>query len=129
MECKYVKSLKDKNSLIEFQKLYSYVFPRAYVIFVMKNNGGRPDKKSFVTAQNSERVLKSFLSFNSDDIENIWDMVGLVYKQSLIPFAIDNFGNLLCFDKNTDSIIFWREEDCVIELVSKSFNNLMEILY
>ena len=129
MECKYVKPLQNKDLIIEFQKEYSFIFPRGFICFIRTNNGGRPPFKTFDTERDKEKSMKTFLSFNRSDLENIWDMVKLVSNQSLIPFAIDNFGNLICFDSKTNAIVFWNSENCLIEFIAKTFNDFINNLY
>lgn len=129
MECKFIKKLKDKSLITEFQNKYLYVFPYSYVEFIKINNGGRPKYERFMTKKGIERCIKSFLSFNFDDIENIWDVVEIVWNQSLVPFATDNFGNMICFNVKTNQVIFWNHEDCSIDSIAGSFRVFIEKLY
>lgn len=46
-----------------------------------------------------------------------------------VPFAIDNYGNLICFDANNDKIVFVNHEDMSVEIIADNFNDFMNGLY
>ena len=48
--------------------------------------------------------------------------------ENYIAFAADPFGNLICFDKADDSIVFIDHETLSIESVSASFTELVDSL-
>ena len=48
--------------------------------------------------------------------------------ENYIAFAADPFGNLICFDKADDSIVFIDRETLSIESVSASFTELVDSL-
>lgn len=132
MEWKYVKTLKRYKNIDDFEMLVNYKFPDVFRECVVKYNGGRPDKRGFDTNKQKKRELKSFLSFNQEDRETVWKIfdwnkVNLFGKY--VPFAIDNFGNLICFDVNDSHIIFWNHENNSVEYVAKSFNVFLEQLF
>lgn len=128
---KYVKPLKNRNILDEFEKKYSYALPDKFKECVIKNNGGRPSLNTFDTDIESNRVIKSFLSFNNDDKENIWEIneyFSTDCDMKYIAFAIDNFGNLICFSVDDNSIIFYEHEENKIEYIAESFTEYLSIL-
>ena len=100
MEWKYVKKLSSQSLIDSYEQTCHFKFPEAYRKCVSVNNGGRPDRRNFVTQSGKEHVLKSFLSFNMEDQETIWKITDWNKEEltdQYIPFAIDNFGNLICF--------------------------------
>lgn len=132
MKWKYVKPLKSVKNIDDFECLVKYAFPNDFRKCVIENNGGRPEFRCFNTDKANERVLKSFLSFNKDDKETVWKM----YEWSkdelanrFVPFAIDNFGNLICFDADNDHIVFLNHETLVIENIKDTFDDFMNSLY
>lgn len=132
MNCKYIKNLKSKNSIKAYETLCEYIFPETYVKFIIKNNGGRPEKRRFITNKGNERELKTFLSFNPDDKESIWNTPIGEKEQGLlsyVAFAVDNFGNLICFDKKNNSIIFVNHETLEIEIIADNFDEFILMLF
>lgn len=132
MECKYVKLLKSEKLIDDYECQVKYVFNESFRKFVLKNNGGRPKKKIFDTDKTKERELKTFLSFNHEDRETVWKLFEWnkeELKNRYIPFAIDNFGNLICFDGNNDKIVFINHENLSIEIIADNFDAFINKLY
>ena len=87
-------------------------------ICVLNYNGGRPSNRIFDTDSAKERELKSFLSFNKEDKETVWKIFSWnkdELKDKYIPFGIDNFGNLICFNADNDNIVFINHENLTVE--------------
>lgn len=132
MEWKYIKPLSSEDNINEFECLAKYSFPDDFRSCVISNNGGRPSKKAFDTDVEKGRELKSFLSFNKDDRETVWKIYDWNREELLnkyIAFAIDNYGNLICFDANNDKIVFLELESVSVETISDSFSEFMKCLY
>ena len=132
MQWKYVKPLLSSESISDFETVVKYKFPDDFKKCVLENNGGRPDSRTFDTDRTKERELKSFLSFNKDDIESIWK-ISEWNKSELsdkyVAFAIDNFGNLICFDIKNNNIIFLDHETLNTEKISDDFTGFLNGLY
>lgn len=132
MGWRYVKKLTSVNLIDEFEQLVEYKFCESFKKCVLINNGGRLNKKCFLAEKSEERVLKSFLSFNKEDKENVWDMFEWIEKEikkKYIPFAIDNFGNLVCFDKSNDKIVFVNNDNMSVQIVAETFDDFLKTLY
>ena len=56
-----------------------------------------------------------------------WNKEELANKY--VPFGIDNFGNLICFDANNDKIVFVNHEDMSVEAIAENFDGFMSGLY
>ena len=132
MNWKYVKPLQSENLINDFECLVCYEFPEEFRDCVLQFNGGRPERKGFDTDVNAGRELKSFLSFNSDDRETVWK-IHEWNKEELankyVAFAIDNFGNLICFDADNDEVVFLNHEDLSVEHIANTFSEFLELLY
>lgn len=132
MEWKYVKPLSSGDNINEFECLVKYAFPDDFRECIKKYNGGRPENKIFDTDASQERALKSFLSFNKNDRETVWKIYEW-NKQELadryVAFAVDNFGNLICFDADNDNIVFLNHEDLGVEKVADNFMDFMKKLH
>lgn len=132
MEWKYVKPLETEKFIKEFEEKEKYNFCEAFIKCVQLNNGGRPTKSLFNTNKTKERAIKKILSFNRDDVENIWDINDWNSKElngKYIVFGIDNFGNLICFDKNNGTVIFFSCEDLSTEFIATDFESFVNMLY
>lgn len=132
MEWKYVKPLSSVENISEFETLVNYTFPSDFKQCIEENNGGRPNKRAFDTTVCKERELKSFLSFNHDDKETVWKIFDWNKDElsgKYIAFAIDHFGNLICFNSANDEIIFLNHENTSVELIAENFTEFLNNLY
>ena len=132
MEWKYIKELKSLDLIDDYECLVKDVFCDSFRKCVIANNGGRPSSKVFDTDVSKERELKSFLSFNKDDRETVWKIFEWNKEEltnKYVPFAIDNFGNLICFDASNDKIVFINHEDMSVEFIADNFDSFMSGLY
>ena len=76
-----------------------------------------------------ESDVKSLLSFNEADKENIYKVIEYFnsqYHGKLVPFASDSAGNYYCEKKG--SIVLWTQEGEVIP-VSDSFADFLNSLH
>lgn len=132
MNYKYVKPVKSAKLLDDYKDLTGYELPKDFRNFVIEFNGGRPERKGFSTSTGESRELKSFLSFNPDDKETVWKVYEAFedkLKQKYLPFAIDNFGNYICFNTENNNIVFLNHEDLSVEYVADTFVSLLNLLY
>ena len=132
MDWKYVKALKSDSLIEEYEKMTGYKFPESFCECVRKNNGGRPSKKVFDTDRTKERVLKSFLSFNKEDRETVWKISewnSVELGDKYVAFAIDNFGNLICFEKASGKVVFIELETLNVEVIADEFGGFIGRLY
>ena len=132
MEWKYIKPLLSIELIYEFENSTKYLFPDTFKQFIIKHNGGRPNKSIFDTNKTKERELKSFLSFNREDKETVWKIIEWNKEEladKYVPFGIDNYGNTICFDKENDMVIFVNHEDKSIEIIADGFDNFINKLY
>ncbi len=132
MEWKYVKTLKSEDLIYEFERLVKYSFSDSFRKCIIENNGGRPSKKAFDTDKAKERELKSFLSFNKEDRETVWKIFEWNKDEltnKYVPFAIDNFGNIICFEVNTNKVVFINHENMSIEVIADDFEEFINKLY
>ena len=123
---KYVTPLKNQNSIETFEAKYGVKFPEDLKEIFKQHNGGCPSAKYFDTASEQEQEFKSLLSFNEDDVENIYDFV-FPDNKDVIPFATDPAGNLFCLYRN--AIYYWQHETDRMEFLANSFSEFLGKLY
>lgn len=120
-------------------------FPKSYVEFIERSNGGVPLKKFFVF-DGGEKVVERFLSFVDNykesefgiyDVEVVWSQIESRLNDELCPFAILFSGDFLCFESDLDGncrVVIWdhelsRDNSPVIYYVSPSFDEFIKELY
>lgn len=126
-EWRYIKPLAADSLIPDAEGKLGYNFVDSYIDFVKKYNGSRPPVSIFSTSTSQERTIKSFLSFNPTDVENIIKLNNGVSEISvkLVAFAIDNFGNYICFNKENDAVVFLDFESGETELIDKTFSDFL----
>jgi hypothetical protein len=110
---------------------HGITFDRTFIECATQNNGGRPSINSFDTDKAKERTIKSLLSFNENDAENIFKNNEILEKEAtnVVAFAIDNFGNYICFSKENGTVIFYDFESGQTEHIADSFSEFLGKLY
>ncbi|MBO2608500.1 SMI1/KNR4 family protein [Shewanella algae] len=126
-EWRYIKPLETESLISDVEGQLGFKFTDSYVDFVKKYNGSRPPLSVFTTDSLQEKTIKSFLSFNPGDVENIVKLNRGVAEISemLVAFAIDNFGNYICFDRKNNMVLFLDFETGETELIDKSFSDFL----
>ena len=115
---KYVKALKDENAVKKFLNQYGVNLPMNLISIIEKNNGGRPSEKSIITETKQEYVFKSLLSYNKDDLENIYSVYPESFKSTkLYPLGTDAAGNFVCFDYCNNKYVLLNHETNKLEAI------------
>lgn len=131
MNWDFIIPLNDTSLIEEFSKRANFTFPSDYKKFVKENNAGYPPKTCYDTNVTEKRCIKSLLSLNKEDEESIWDLYdadGKMEKES-VPFAIDDFGNFICFNRYNGSVIFYDHETGNSEKIANNFSEFLDKLY
>ena len=132
MNWKYIKPLKSERNIKEFEEKYRFEFPDSFKETIKKCNGARPEKDIYDTDKTKERTIKSLLSFNKEDKETIWKINEWNTEElgdKYVAFAIDQFGNLICFSRSDKSVVFINTDFPKIESVSSNFSDFLDKLY
>ena len=128
MEWKYVKPLKDHAIFKNIEKTYNVEIPNYLKELIISFNGGRPEKTLFDTQKSKERVLQGLISFNKEDKANIFIFEELL-KKGYIPFAITEFGDVICIKIDNESIELYLHELDKFEYVCDNIEKFLNILY
>lgn len=132
MEWKFIKELKNVESISEFEKIVGVKLSNKYKEFIKEYNGARPSKKAFKTEKKVEHVIKGFLSFNKEDKENIFQVYewnkNFIDEEEYFAIANDPFGNYIISDKR-GKIYYFEHEAGNIEFIADSFEKFIELLY
>ena len=117
---KYVKPLANADAVKCFLKEHNVVLPQGLVDIIEAYNGGRPSEKDIITADEREYVFKSLLSYNANDLENIYDVYPLFEKCGLFPIASDAAGNFICYDAKLEVLVLYCHESEDTERIVKA---------
>lgn len=124
-----VKPLKDPKSIEVIEKKFGCNLSSELKDCILENNGGRP-KLDFIKLENGEEYdVKILLSYNEDDIENIYKVSEFFIKNfngKMIPFASDSAGNYYC--ECDGKIVLWTQDDEVLS-VCDGFKDFLNSLY
>ncbi len=122
----------DTSVIQTIESQFEISFPKEYIQLVMKYDSGVPDKKLF-EAGGKQRVFQRLISIRADKHPNISDAVQWVDQDvTRIPFALDPFGNMLCFaysGNQIPEIVFVESENNTTYSVSQSLDAFLEALY
>ncbi len=127
---KYKIDIKDMTVFDEIEEMRNIVFPEDLKKFVIKTNAATPSDYKFMLG-NSERVFGAVLSFNRDDrdVDLVFTALNVISDNNLLPFAIDSFGNYMCYSIQNKTIVFWNHENGSIEYVAASLDKFIGLLY
>lgn len=141
MKWNWTKPLESEDLIEEYESKVDYIFPDDFKAVIKENNGARPELKQFKSKlgrRKNTRVFDFLLSFNKNDKWTIWnlnDWNGDMRDwnengkmENFVAFAGDPFGDLICFDKTNDHIVFIDHETLSIEPVADSFSGFVASL-
>lgn len=128
LEWKYVKPLKNRNSIANFEAKCKIRFPKDLKDTIIKYNGGRPSLKYFDVGSEKDKEFKTLLSFNESDHESIYKSYPLdTDDKTIVPFASTASGDYLVI-KN-DAIYLWNHETDKTTFISDNFTLFLNKLH
>ena len=127
---KYKIDVTNSGIFREIEKERCIKFPNELEIFIMENNGATPSKYNFMVGT-VEKALGAILSFNrgETDTDTVFTALSSVENNNLLPFAIDPFGNYICYSLNDRTIVFWDHETNNVTSTEKNLRQFLEELY
>lgn len=118
IEWKFIKPLLEDGIIEKYLCTVNVTLPNKLVELLKTFNGGRPNKKEFNTDKNNGYIFKCLLSYNKEDIENIYKYYNKSFKlKKLYPIGTDCAGNFICYNLNTNDYILLNHENDVIEKI------------
>ncbi|MEI6605488.1 MAG: SMI1/KNR4 family protein [Verrucomicrobiota bacterium] len=121
---------KISKSIIEnFEEKMKLKFPQSYVNLVVKANRATPTPENFCTKKGTKHVFNYLIDWDENKEDNIistYNYFSQEHDKSIIPFADDPFGNLICFNfidnAKEPSIVFWDHELDVFHSIKDNFD-------
>lgn len=127
MEWKYVKKLVDKTCFENIENTYAIKLPQCLKDLILEYNGGRPNKICFDTKNSKEIVMQGLISYNKDDKGNIY-VYDEIFKKGYIPFAITEFGDVICININNQNIELYLHELGDFEFICNDLSEFIKDL-
>ena len=129
---KYVSPLKEKSAVDVLEIKYHYPLPDDFKKCILEYNAGVPSPCLFDFGENKNKVFGGLLSYNIDDLDNIYDFVALFENQdksglSMLPFGIDPAGNFICL--KDEKIVFYDHETERAILTCDTFTQFLVMLH
>ena len=128
IQWKYATPISEKK-IAKVEKLYGVQIPDELKAVIKEGNNGVPSKRFFDTDKAKEHEVKTLLSYNKGDIENIYSAAEILKEagENLFPFANDPAGNLICLSEN--EVVLWNHETNEIERIAGSVDEFFVMLY
>lgn len=130
MEWKYVKATTSEK-IEAVKKEYSVQLPVDLEKLILKSNNGRPIKSTFDSERTKGLEFKKLLSYNNEDIENIYTFIDVIQKENrnLFPIASEPSGDFICLDLSNNTVVHFNHETTTTEFVANSISQLISALY
>lgn len=115
----------------EIESKFGISLPSDYTLIAINYDGGIPDKKIF-TAGGKQRVFSRLISIQPNKHPNVLDALEWIDSNNFIPFALDPFGNIICFyisNPREIEISYIETETQTVYSVSSSFGAFINGLY
>lgn len=130
MNWKYKIDVANPNVFSDIEKKYGIVISEELRVFILTTNAATPSKYNFMLGA-TERVLGAILSFNEGemDTDTVYAALSVMEDKSLVPFAIDPFGNYLCYSNKDNKVVFWDHETSGISSTQKGLSEFIDSLY
>ena len=114
----------------EIENEYGVAFSDELKSFIAEHNAATPEKYHFKVGA-TERVFGAVLSVNEDetDTDSIYTALDIAYDKSIIPFAIDPFGNYICYSSNDCKVMYWDHENDSMESTDLKLADFIASLY
>lgn len=130
MNWKYKIDVANQNVFSNIEKKYGIVISEELRALILTANAATPSKYNFMLGA-TERVVGAILSFNEGetDTDTVYTALSTIEDKSLVPFAIDPFGNYICYSNNDNKVVFWNHETDVIVSTGKNLSEFLDSLY
>lgn len=122
--------LKDPIAIQAIEAGYGIKIPPELTRLITEHNGGFPFPNRCIIRGNMERDVKMLLSYNSDDLETIFDVIDYFMKRShrlLLPFASDSSDGYYCLKGSL--VVYVEGDDLTPITVAENLERFWAKLY
>ena len=119
----------DRETVVNVATINGFSLPEDLIQLIMEGNNGTPSVKHFDSSCSKNHMIKTLLSYNHEDIENVYGAIEALKESCfrLYPIANDPAGNLICLSR--DGIVLWNHENDTIDQVATNISDFIEHLY
>ena len=116
-----MKPLKNQKAVELFLNKHQINLPEKLVQCLSTNNGGRLSMGLFDTNEGKEYVFKSLLSYNEEDLENIYMVYPQLFKGThFYPIGTTPAGDFVCYDLSEFKYVLLKHETGRIEVIQRN---------
>lgn len=110
------------------EKEINYIFTEEYKNYLLKISSLKPEKNILKLADGTEKLVRYFYSMDPYSKKYILKFQNFdsVLKDKLVPFAELEFGDILCFERETNRIILYYHEADTSEIVANDWNSFIK---
>lgn len=133
IEWKRYRTVTDDSVIRAVEQRTGRRLPPEYVQTALTHSGGVPLQRLF-TVQEQDKVFNRLISLSPDQHPNLLDALAWaehIPGRTVIPFATDVFGGLICFSFLTASFysVVWADtETGAVTPIAGSFTDFLECL-
>lgn len=127
---KYKTDMKDPEAFTKVERLRGIHIPEELKQFVAEHNTAQPALYHFMVG-GTERIFGAVLSFDESETEldQVYPALEVIEDKKLLPFAVDPFGNFICYALDKNEIVFWDHETEDVTSTGKNLKQFIENLY
>ena len=123
----------DVDCICVFEKIekeHGVKFSDELKTFITEYNAATPEKHRFMVGT-TERVFGAVLSVNKGetDTDSIYTALDVISNKSIIPFAIDPFGNYICYSSDDGIVMYWDHESDITSSTELRLAEFVDSLY
>lgn len=130
MNWKYKIDVANQNVFSDIEKKYGITISEELRALILTANAATPSKYHFMLGA-TERVVGAILSFNEGemDTDTVYTALSTMEDKALVPFAIDPFGNYICYSNKDNKVVFWDHETSEVSSTEKGLSEFLDSLY
>lgn len=113
------------------EKEINYTFSEEYKNYLLKHSILKPDKNILGLSNGEEKIIRYFYSMDSNSKIYIlkFQSFDSDLKDKIIPFAELEFGDTLCFERETNKIGIYNNETDTFDIIADDWNTFIKELY
>lgn len=113
------------------EKEINYTFVEDYKKYLLNNSVLKPPKNILGTSNGNEKLVRYFYSMDPNNKTYILKFQNFdsELENKLVPFAELEFGDILCFERETNKIGIYNHEADMFDIIANNWNSFIKELY
>lgn len=113
------------------EKEINYTFSEEYKEYLVKQSSLKPEKNILGLSNGIEKLVRYFYSMDPNSKTYIlkFQSFDSELKDKLVPFAELEFGDTLCFERESNKIVVYNHELDTVDIIANDWNNFIKELY